>query len=125
MAALHSLTLDELLALNGLTTDAVLQVGDQLLIREMPTPTPEPVTATPTPEAEPPTPTETAPASKTVAASSLLALAGGPVLPTPTPEPSPTPAEEAGGADSIFTGSVIFALLVLGGAAWLFSRGRI
>ncbi len=125
VAALHSLTLDELLALNGLTTDAVLQVGDQLLIREMPTPTPEPVTATPTPEAEPPTPTETAPASKTVAASSLLALAGGPVLPTPTPEPSPTPAEEAGGADSIFTGSVIFALLVLGGAAWLFSRGRI
>ena len=38
VAALHSLTLDELLALNGLTTDAVLQVGDQLLIREMPTP---------------------------------------------------------------------------------------
>lgn len=122
VAALHSLTLDELLALNGLTTEAVLQVGEQLLIREMPTATPEPASATPVPEAATPTPTPTStPAVTGVApAAASLALAAGPALPTPSP--TPVPGGEEG--DSILTGSAVFALLVLGGAAWLFSRGR-
>jgi LysM repeat protein len=120
VAALNNLTLDELLALNGINADAVLHAGDQLLIRPMPTPTvmpsatAAPATATPTPEQ--------------VAAAALA----GPTTEqpvqtmTPTPPPAtPAPEPEDDNGDSFVSGPVLFALVILGGAAWLYSRGRI
>lgn len=123
VAALHSLTLDELLALNGLSSEAMLHVGDQLLIREMPTNTPEPASPTPTPEAATSTPQPTMATRSTEPVSASLAFASSVALPTPTPSPTPPPEAEEG--NSILTGSAVFALLILGGAAWLFSRGRV
>ncbi len=50
IAATFGLTLDELLALNGLTADSLLQPGQELVIRR-PEPTPHPPTFTPMPTA--------------------------------------------------------------------------
>ena len=50
IAALYSLTLEELIALNDLTTESVIRSGDQLLIRFLPTATPIPPTGTPAPQ---------------------------------------------------------------------------
>ncbi len=50
IAALYSLTLEELMALNDLTTESVIRSGDQLLIRFLPTATPLPPTGTPAPQ---------------------------------------------------------------------------
>jgi LysM repeat protein len=47
IAALYDLTLEQLLELNGLTTDSVIRPGEELIIR-LPTPTPPP-TETPMP----------------------------------------------------------------------------
>jgi len=79
VAALHGLTLDELLNLNGLTRGDVVKVGDELYIRD-PNPTPTEVrlpTRTPTPEAS-----ATAPPSATPATADA---------PTSTPPPTETP----------------------------------
>ena len=56
IAALYDLTLEQLLELNGLTTDSVIRPGEELIIR-LPTPTPPP-TETPIPS-----PTSTADSS--------------------------------------------------------------
>lgn len=121
VAALNNLTLDELLALNNLDSNAIIHVGDQLLIRprptptEMPSPTPLPASATPTPQHV----TTTAhPESRSVA------LAASAATPTPSPVPAVTP-EPGDEGNSILTGSVVFTLLILAGAAWLLSRGRV
>ncbi len=56
IAAMYGVTLDTLYALNGLTANSVIHIGDKILIRPGdPTPTPVPPTATPTPL---PTPTQ-------------------------------------------------------------------
>jgi LysM repeat protein len=121
VAALNNLTLDELLALNNIDAGAMLHVGDQLLIRPLPTPTDTP-TATPPAATGTPAPEEAAPTAS--AQTAMLALAASPATPTPSPTPVATPAPEEEGS-SILTGSVVFTLLILGGAAWLFSRGRL
>jgi LysM repeat protein len=126
VAALNSLTLDELLALNNISSDATIHVGDQLLIRAEPTATAEP--ETPPPTEAPSTPTATAsPTSTNVSdtSSQALAVAFAPQSGTPTATPTPTSSPDEGEGDSILTGSLIFTLLILGGAAWLFSRGRL
>jgi LysM repeat protein len=46
IALSYGLSLEELLAFNGLTADALLQLGDALLIRPNPTPTPMPTPVT-------------------------------------------------------------------------------
>ena len=72
IALQYGLTLEELLAYNGISANTLLQIGQELVIRP-PTPTPEPtVTATPT--------FTPVPVSLAVAAK----------LETPTPRPEPT-----------------------------------
>ena len=72
IALQYGLTLEELLAYNGISANTLLQIGQELVLRP-PTPTPEPtVTATPT--------FTPVPVSLAVAAK----------LETPTPRPEPT-----------------------------------
>lgn len=83
IALQYGLTLDDLLAYNGISADTLLQIGQELIIRP-PTPTPEP-TVTPTPTFTP----------------VPVALAAAPVqmdTPTPTlpPQPTATPQPAAG-----------------------------
>jgi LysM repeat protein len=74
IAALYGLTLEQLLAFNGLTADAMLRPGDELTIRQ-----PEP------------TAVQTAVATVTLAAGAReVAMAGG--SPSATPQSSHTPA---------------------------------
>lgn len=119
VAALNNLTLDELLALNSLDASAVLHVGDQLLIRAMPTPT-----EMPSPTAAPATMTPTPVRVKANKPTNVAALPTKTITPTPGATAIPRPAAEEDGG-SFLSGPVIFALVILGGAAWLFSRGRI
>lgn len=117
VAALNNLTLDELLALNSLDAGAVLHVGDQLLIRPMPTPTEMP-SPTVVPATMTPTPAQVAASSPTAAATAPARSS----TPTPAATAKPEVEEDDG---SFVSGPVLFALVILGGAAWLFSRGRI
>lgn len=78
IALQHGLTLDQLLAFNGIADSELLQIGQQLLIRE-PTPIPSP-----TPPATPTVP------SPTADAAALAAL----FTPTPTASPQPTAVAE-------------------------------
>ncbi|MDT8304839.1 MAG: LysM peptidoglycan-binding domain-containing protein [Anaerolineae bacterium] len=119
VAALNNLTLDELLALNNLDVAAVLHVGDQLLIRPMPTPT-----ETPSPTTAPATMTPTAAQRAASSPMATTVLATSTITPAPAVTATPQPEAEEGGG-SFLSGPVIFALVILGGAAWLFSRGRI
>lgn len=108
IALTYGLTLDDLLAYNGLNADALLQVGQELRVRPLPSPTPSPVPATPEPTtviestptigpalgetAVPPTPTlmpatavasptqTTPPQTKTDSSSSMFLFIGGIVL---------------------------------------------
>lgn len=107
VAALHGLTLDELLDMNGLTREDIPHAGDQVTIWvPSATPTPEPVTDTPVPTAtnaptEPPTAPPTAPPTTPTAPPAALPTAS-PTAPAATPtttltatsaptvEPSPT-----------------------------------
>jgi LysM repeat protein len=99
VAALYGLTLDGLLALNGLERGAILHPGDELRIREPdPTATPtEPPTVTdtaapPTPTAtQTPPPTSTATAHATVTPVPSATGTTTPAPPTATPTPTWTP----------------------------------
>lgn len=82
IALRYGLSLDDLLAMNGLTDASVLLVGTELTIRW-----PDP-TAAPTPEPSL-TPAATEIALQPTASPSPTATE--PPLPTPTPSPSPTP----------------------------------
>ena len=116
IAITYGLSLDELLALNQIDQDAILQLGDRLLVRPLePTPLPtEPPTATPQPATATAIPTETATAvSSTVSAQTSQALAQA-----TTPEPQTETAVAQTGEDqpaivSIVTGLVV-GLLVIG-----------
>ncbi|MCA9943307.1 MAG: LysM peptidoglycan-binding domain-containing protein, partial [Anaerolineales bacterium] len=116
IAITYGLSLDELLALNQIDQDAILQLGDRLLVRPLePTPLPtEPPTATPQPATPTAIPTETATAvSSTVSAQTSQALAQA-----TTPEPQTETAVAQTGEDqpaivSIVTGLVV-GLLVIG-----------
>lgn len=91
IAAIHGMTLDELLTINGLQRGAVLLPGDQVKLREPDPPTDVP-TETPT-ATEPPAPTETAtpiPASATPPPASATAPVTAPPTETAAPTRPPT-----------------------------------
>ncbi len=112
VAALHGLTLDELLDMNGLTREDIPHAGDQVVIwAPSATPTPEPVTDTPVPSVTPivtapptapptvpPTVPPTAPptalpaSSLTASPTDLPAATLTPVPATATLAPTGTPA---------------------------------
>ena len=105
IAALHGLTLDELLALNDMTRETIIKPGDEVLIHApeptpMPTPTLSPTaTVTPAATATAHTPTQTLTLTPAITASALaptpirtltLTAPASPTLPTPTPVASNT-----------------------------------
>lgn len=130
IALTYNLTLDALLALNNIDTNAILQPGDLLLVRESPPapaptlpPTPTPETFTPTPPAPPQTGTQPA-----------TAVAAQASQPTPTPLPQKLESvdetavanqQNSGpGIGQIISGLVI-ALLVLGISAVVVLRSEL
>jgi LysM repeat protein len=72
IALTYGLTLDDLLAYNGLNADALLQVGQELRVRPLPQPTPSLPPATPEPATIEPSPT------------AITVVDTTPVSPTPT-----------------------------------------
>ena len=117
VAAQNGLTMEELLALNGLAENAILQVGDELFIRatETPPPTPTPdVTETPTPQ----TPEPTDPAALALAASTAMEPA-----PTATSTPQPTPVSGTSRAQGDGNGLLYLASLLLAGVGLLLFVG--
>jgi LysM repeat protein len=86
IAARNGLTLDELLAFNGLAPDAVLHIGDELYVRATFTPTPAP-TATAPPQAEL-APTATLTSSAEFTPTAVLSAAA--VLPDAAPNAAPS-----------------------------------
>lgn len=144
VAALHGLTLDELLALNGLTRGDVVHPGDELLLRApdptaTPTPSPLPVTATPSllPSPSPTaealhTPTLSSPTATRTASATITLLPGE--TPGATPIPAQASAPQAGdqGPSAVEVAALIIALgfivgtilaLVMAGL-WLRQRER-
>lgn len=131
VAALHGLTLDELLALNGLARGDIVHPGDELLIRApdptaTPTPSPPPVTATPSLL---PSPSLTATALHTPTLSSATptpeatatATATITLPPSETPGATPTPAQASApqtgdqGPSAVEVAALIIALgLIVG-----------
>ncbi|UCG25098.1 MAG: LysM peptidoglycan-binding domain-containing protein [Chloroflexota bacterium] len=120
IAALYSLTLEELMALNELTTESVIRAGDQLLIRHLPTATPVPPTSTPAPQA-----TATLQSESAVVE---IAISPAPGDPNPAPaDPGPSgpaaaPGEDAageanGGSSGLIITLIVAGTLVLAGAA--------
>jgi LysM repeat protein len=112
IALTYGLTLADLLAYNGLSEDALLQVGQELRVRPLPSPTPSPLPAT----SEPATPS---PEPVVMAAE----MGGTAVLPTATnPQPGPTatpvPATDPGSEKTTSTGLIVLVagLVVLAGA---------
>ena len=127
IAALYNLTLEELMVLNALTTESIIQAGDQLLIRQLPTATPIPPTYTPVPRATP-----TAQAETAVVEIAISPAPGDPNLIQSSPEPSgPNPArlapvqdgKEGDGSSGPMVILVIVGVLVLAGIA-LVVRGQ-
>ena len=144
IAALNDLTVDELQALNNLSEEAILQPGDELLIRETSTPAPT-VTPTAGPQSEQtPTPAaggsdgaqEGAVDTASAAAEGAAVLAVGasspsppPAATTPAPDGTPTPtpvtlSTTAGGSemDPLYLGSLFVAGLGLALLAGLVLR---
>lgn len=124
IAALNGLEMEQLLAFNGLTENAILQVGAELFIRATETPIPSPtpdVTATPTPQA---TGTEEVVAEVEL---SSLAMAAAPIE---QPQLSPTPPgdtraepESAGKGEDEGGGLLYTASLLLAGAGLILFVG--
>ncbi len=104
IAALHGLTVGELLALNSLEESAVIHPGDQLKLRH-----PDP-TSTPTiPPTEPPAASPTPPPAATAVALQPIATF------TDTPVPAPLASPAPGRASSVTT-FVLIAVVVLASA---------
>ena len=84
IAFTYNLSLDALLALNNMDQNAILQPGDQLLVRPAePTQLP---TLPSTPTLLPPTPTAPAPQTPTAVSTAVSALASQPIVQSATPE---------------------------------------
>lgn len=140
IAALNDLTVEELRALNNLSEEAILQPGDELLIRETGTPTPA-VTATITTTVAPTGTQAEGDGSADVEAAApagdaaVMAVedsspAPTPAAATPTPEGTPTPAQmvqaDSGSGepemDALYLGSLFVAGLGLALLAGLVLR---
>lgn len=119
VAAQNGLSMDELLALNGISESTILQVGDELYVRATETPQPSPtpdVTATPTAQA----PEATQASSLALAAAPEQTV---PPPPTATPMPASEPRSvESGGASN---GLLYVASILLAGVGLLLFVGVI
>ena len=103
IAISYGLSLDELLALNGIEQDAILQPGDQLLIRTAPTAT---VPPTATAVSLPPTPL---PSQTPTAVSTAVAN----IAPQPSREPS-TPTNRSSPNIAKIAAWLLAGLLIVG-----------
>lgn len=129
IAAEHDLTLDELLAINGLTRGAIIKPGDEVRLRApeptpatAPPPTPTNTTVTapaPTPT-RPLTPTATAPAPTSTSTPTPTAIVTRPPSPTAapsvtatiTPMPPPPTGDETDSADqTVIAIGIAFAVV--------------
>lgn len=125
IALTYGLNLDQLLALNGIDQNAIIQPGDLLRVRELPTAVPIPPTFTPAPiDSETPIPPTATPQPTMTATAVSLAMGSG----TETAVPETATVEEAnsGSSSPLFMGIglLIVGLLALGGAGVLYLRGQ-
>lgn len=128
IAITYNLTLDELLAFNNIDQNAILQPGDQLLVREaVPTAIPTlPLTETPVPA----TPTTTPTTTPTVLSTAVASLNNQSIAQAATPEAngetavSSQTSEEHPAVVGIVTGLAI-GLLVIGLLAVVVLRSEI
>ena len=124
IALTYGLNLDQLLALNGIDQNTLLQPGDVLRVRELPTPIPIPPTFTPAPIEQETTipPTATIQPTMTATAVSLAMVEG---VETAVPE-VPQVDEAHTNRSPLFMGIglLIVGLLALGGAGVLYLRGQ-
>ncbi|MCQ3931662.1 MAG: hypothetical protein DPW16_14490 [Chloroflexi bacterium] len=136
IAVTHGLSLDELLALNGLTRSSIIKAGDEVRLR-VPEPSP---TVTPTPTLSIPTVTATISAptpSPTVTATIVTATAIAMIIPltAPTALPSFSSQKDTRSEDTNLTGILILsgialmsamlgALSLLSGAAVMIRKRR-
>lgn len=129
IAARYGLTLEQLLAYNGLTADAILRPGDELRLIPAVTPTPPPEESGPTPTLTPP---GTAVALEAAASPSPAVLVT-PILektpvsarseaPSPTAAPATAAPAVGKGFDPVLGGVVIF--LVVGLIVWVVRNSR-
>lgn len=134
IAVTHGLSLDELLALNGLTRNSIIKAGDEVRLRVLePSPTVTPIStfsiSTVTATVSTPTPSPTA----TIVTATIIAM----IIPltAPTVLPSSSSQREAESEDADFTGILILsgiavisamlgALSLLGGAAMMIRKRR-
>jgi LysM repeat protein len=135
IAALHGLTLDELLNLNGINRSTVLYPGDVVLIRQ-PDPTPLPTDIppdtpdTPTPEPRPTRSDVTLAPTWTPSPTPTPSPVVPTLAPTATPAPAPLtkPANDQGGGEQsnrallISLGVAIVGTILVAGGALIASR---
>lgn len=121
IALTYGLTLEQLLAYNGMEANAIIKPGDELRIRPLDTPTPTPL---PTSTATPPTPTATVtltPTSLTFPLAQGTAVAANVNMPNhgaAIPTPAAVQEQAAGRFHPWLLGTAVFVagLLALGGA---------
>ena len=114
IALTYGLTLDDLLTYNGLSVDALLQVGQELRVRPLPSPTPVPLPATPEPTVTSPEPQPAIIAAEVV----VTAVTPTTTSPDPTPMTTPPPSTTSKPAQPLSTSLILLigGLVVLAGA---------
>lgn len=132
IAVRYGLTLDEIFAASGLNAGSILQIGQVVILGQLPTPeesggstdwpTP-PASATATPTTTPtPRPTATSmPAPGRSVSAESLALLPSPTLPAPTDAAAPIDQQSL---LPVFMG-LFGSLVVLGGLIWYISRAAL
>ena len=124
IAAIYNLTVDQLLALNGMTLDSVIRPGDELTVRELP-PTP---TATETPGTIPATAASTTVAvalNPTVAPLQATDVSPAEVRPeAATPTPPSNPASEGSGTVVSWALLAVVVVSLAAGALFIAARYR-
>ncbi len=97
VALTYGISLDDLLAFNGLSADAILQVGQELRVRPPDPPTPTPTAAPPTAVSLPTTTVSLAITTPIpVERTAVPTLPAAMPTPTPTIGPSTTPTDQTG-----------------------------
>ena len=120
VALTYSISLDNLLAYNNLSADAILQVGQELLVRPPDPPTPTPTLPPPTAVSLPATAVATPKATPMVIERTAV-----PTVPVATFTPAPTAETPTQGANQTGTNSVVIlaiGLTVVAGALIIVGR---
>jgi len=122
IAAIHNLTVDQLLELNEMSSDALIRPGDELKIRQpIPTPIPQATAAPPTPASA----AEAVIADNSPATPITLMVSTPNALPQPAPSPTQLPTgqnQSAGNSSVNWLLIIAVALALAGGAALLIAR---